>query len=62
VRAQKAAAKERQIRRHFTQMYTSPIQLAALLVEMLPIHVLEVGPGGLSKEYSLAHIMDGLHW
>jgi len=43
-------------------MYTSPIQLAASLVEMLPIHVLEVRPSNLSKEYSLAHIIDGLRW
>jgi hypothetical protein len=41
---------------------SSPIQLAALLVEMLPTHVLDVGPSNLNKEYSLAHIMDGLRW
>ena len=41
---------------------SSPIQLAALLVETLPIHVLEVRPSNLNKEYSLADIMDGLRW
>ena len=41
---------------------SSPIQLTALLVEMLPIHVLDVRPSNLNKEYSLAHIMDALRW